>query len=40
MDIKIKFRRDDDPSLPEGEKSIFGNMDEAIELEEMQEERM
>lgn len=40
MDIKIKFRMKDEPSLPEGEKSIFDNMDEALELEEMQEERM
>jgi translation initiation factor 2 beta subunit (eIF-2beta)/eIF-5 len=40
MDVKIFFRDDDDPELPAGEKSVFEDMDEALRLEEMQQERM
>jgi len=36
----MKFSEEGDPSLPDGEKSIFSNMNEALEIEEMQEARM
>lgn len=38
--VKVKARRDDDVALPEGEPSVFTDMDEALELEEMQEKRL